>query len=229
LIGNLAFQGMDVKLEPEWKSVLSDEFSKPYFQSLQKFVNSAYANSACFPAENLIFSAYQKCPFSKVKVVILGQDPYIKPGQAQGLSFSVPEGMAFPPSLRNIFKEMSEDLGQVIPPSGNLSHWAEQGVFLLNATLTVQEGTSGSHHGQGWEDFTDATIKALNEREEGIVFLLWGSFAQKKSHFLDERKHLILKAPHPSPLSSYRGFFGSKHFSQCNSWLEEKKQEGILW
>ncbi len=220
---------MEVNLEPEWKTALSAEFSKPYFESLVQFVKSAYATTTCYPSGKLIFNAYEKCPYSKVKVVILGQDPYIRPGQAHGLSFSVPDGMAFPPSLRNIFQEIKSDLGLEIPVSGNLTRWAEQGVFLLNATLTVQEGMSGSHQGQGWESFTDATIQALNQRDEGIVFLLWGSFAQKKAALLDSSKHLILKAPHPSPLSSYRGFFGCKHFSQCNAWLEEKGQEVIRW
>lgn len=220
---------MEVNLETEWKAALSNEFSKPYFESLVQFVKSAYSTTTCYPSGKLIFNAFEKCPYSKVKVVILGQDPYIRPGQAHGLSFSVPDGMAFPPSLRNIFQEIKSDLEQDIPISGNLTHWAEQGVFLLNATLTVQEGVSGSHQGQGWERFTDATIQALNQRDEGIVFMLWGSFAQKKANLLDPSKHLILKAPHPSPLSAYRGFFGGKHFSQSNAWLEEKGQKSIRW
>lgn len=220
---------MEVQLESEWKSALSDEFSKPYFDSLVQFVKTEYATKNCYPPGNLIFNAYEKCPYSRVKVVILGQDPYIRPGQAHGLSFSVPTGMAFPPSLRNLFQELSGDLDQAVPRSGDLTSWAEQGVFLLNATLTVQEGISGSHQGQGWENFTDATIKALNDRDEGVVFMLWGSFAQKKAALIDQEKHLVLKAPHPSPLSAYRGFFGCKHFSRCNTWLEKRNVSGINW
>jgi uracil-DNA glycosylase len=220
---------MDVKIEASWKSRLSNEFEQPYFLELTDFVRREYATRKIYPPGNLIFNAFEQSPFDKTKVVILGQDPYHGPGQAHGLCFSVPEGVEQPPSLQNIFKEISQDLGTPPPANGNLVRWAEQGVLLLNSTLTVQANRAGSHQKNGWEQFTDRVIRLLAEEKQHLVFLLWGSFAQKKGEFIDRSKHLVLSSPHPSPLSSYRGFFGNKHFSKTNSYLELHGIEPIRW
>ncbi|MCG6139542.1 uracil-DNA glycosylase [Leptospira mtsangambouensis] len=219
----------DVQIESGWKEVLRDEFEKPYFSNLREWVRDQYKSSTVFPPAKLIFNAFDSCPFDKVKVVILGQDPYHGPGQAHGLCFSVSEGVPFPPSLQNIFKEIADDLQKPIPKSGNLTHWANQGVLLLNATLTVQKDKAGSHQNKGWEEFTDAAIKILAEKKSNIVFLLWGSFAQKKEVLIPPNKHLILKSAHPSPLSAYRGFLGNKHFSKTNEYLQSQGKEPIDW
>jgi len=210
---------MDVKIEDSWKKKLQTEFDKPYFKTLTDFVRNEYQQSTIFPPGRLIFNAFNLCPFNQVKVVIIGQDPYHGPGQAHGLCFSVNDGIPFPPSLVNIFKEIKADLGKEIPTSGNLTRWAEQGVLLLNATLTVRAHQAGSHQRRGWEEFTDATIRLLAEEREHLVFILWGAYAQKKGAFIDRNKHLVLTSAHPSPLSAYNGFFGNKHFSQANAYL----------
>lgn len=210
---------MDVQIEPSWKEVLRDEFEKPYFRQLTERVRQAYATGQCFPPAGLIFNAFNLTPFDRVKVVIVGQDPYHNVGQAMGLAFSVPRGVMIPPSLDNIYKELADDLEVARPTSGDLTHWARQGVFLPNATLTVQAHQARSHHGWGWERFTDRAIELLAERREHLVFILWGADAQTKARFIDPERHLILKAPHPSPLSAYRGFFGSKPFSRTNDYL----------
>jgi len=220
---------MDVKIEPTWKTQLVEEFEKDYFVKLTDFVRNEYKTKKTFPPAKLIFNAFERTPFDKVKVVILGQDPYHNDGQAHGLSFSVNEGVRFPPSLINIFKEINSDLGIPVPQSGDLTRWADQGVLLLNATLTVQAHTAGSHQKKGWETFTDAAIKNLAQNRDNIVFLLWGAYAQKKSEFIDPNRHLILKAVHPSPLSAHGGFFGCKHFSQANNYLVSKGIEPIQW
>lgn len=220
---------MDIKIESSWKEKLQPEFEKEYFQKLVQFVKNEYQTKTIYPPGNLIFNAFNLCPFNKVKVVIIGQDPYHGPGQAHGLCFSVQDGVQFPPSLRNIFKEINNDLGIPVPKSGNLTHWAEQGVFLLNATLTVQAHNAGSHQKKGWEIFTDAVIKTLADQSENLVFLLWGAYAQKKSELIDSTKHLILKSVHPSPLSASRGFFGNNHFSSANNYLKSQKKEPINW
>lgn len=220
---------MNVKLHESWKAVIGDEFTKPYFKELASFVKKAYSTTTVFPPPKLIFNALDSAPFDKVKVVILGQDPYHGPDQAHGLSFSVPDGVKTPPSLRNIFKEIQSDLWLPIPSSANLQHWADQGVLLLNATLTVEAHKAGSHQNQGWEIFTDTIIKTLSEKREGIVFLLWGAFARKKSALIDESKHLILTSAHPSPLSAHNGFWGNHHFSQTNAWLKANGQKEIEW
>ncbi|SDD19218.1 Uracil-DNA glycosylase [Algoriphagus faecimaris] len=220
---------MNVKIEPSWASVLQDVFEQEFFQNLTSFVKDEYAESKVFPPGKEIFSAFDHCPFDRVKVVILGQDPYHGSGQAHGLSFSVRPGVAFPPSLLNIFKEIKADLGKDMPPNGDLTRWANQGVFLLNATLTVRAHEAGSHQKRGWEEFTDQVIQKISERKESVVFLLWGAYAQKKSQLIDEQKHLILKAPHPSPLSAHRGFLGCGHFSKTNTYLESKGLEPIKW
>jgi uracil-DNA glycosylase len=220
---------MDVKMEPGWKSVLQPEFSKPYFENLVKFITKEYQNETIFPKGKEIFNAFWHCPFEKVRVVILGQDPYHGPGQAHGLSFSVPEGVPFPPSLLNIFKERKRDLDLGIPPHGNLARWADQGVLLLNATLTVRAHQAGSHQKKGWEEFTDAVIKAIDLHHQHTVFLLWGSYAQKKAEFISEEKHLKLHAPHPSPLSAHRGFLGCSHFSKANDYLIKNGKPAIKW
>lgn len=220
----------DIKIEQSWKNQLKKEFSSAYFQQLRTFVKNAYKEHRCYPPGDLIFSAFDHCPFDKVNVVILGQDPYHGPGQANGLCFSVNEGIPHPPSLSNIFKEINEDLGKPIPISGNLEHWAKQGVLLLNATLTVNAHQAGSHQGKGWETFTDQVIKTLSEKKEKIVFLLWGGFAKKKMKLIDANKHFILTSGHPSPLSANRGlWFGNKHFSKTNSLLEQNGQKPIDW
>lgn len=220
---------MDVKIEESWKKQLHHEFENDYFINLTNFIRNEYQTKQIFPPAKLIFNAFEHTPFDKVKVVILGQDPYHNDGQAHGLSFSVNDGIQFPPSLINIFKEINTDLGIPIPKSGNLTRWADQGVLLLNATLTVQAHQAGSHQNKGWEKFTDAAIKRLAEERENIVFLLWGSYAQKKAAFIDDNKHLILKSVHPSPLSAHRGFFGNKQFSQINEYLVSKGLTPIQW
>lgn len=220
---------MDVKIEESWKAHLREEFEKEYFIKVTNFIRDEYQSKQIFPPAKLIFNAFDHTPFDKVKVVILGQDPYHNDGQAHGLSFSVNDGIQFPPSLINIFKEINADLGIPIPKSGNLTRWADQGVLLLNATLTVQAHQAGSHQNKGWENFTDAAIKKLADERENLVFLLWGSYAQKKAAFIDGNKHLILKSVHPSPLSAHRGFFGNKHFSQINEYLVSKGQTPIEW
>lgn len=220
---------MDVKIEESWKRQLNDEFEKPYFIQLTDFVRSEYANQRIFPPAKLIFNAFDQCPFDQVKVVILGQDPYHGPGQAHGLCFSVNDGVDFPPSLRNIFKEIHDDTGAPIPPSGNLTRWAQQGVLLLNATLTVRAHQAGSHQRKGWEEFTDAVIHLVANKLEHVVFILWGNYAISKGAFIDPQKHLILKSVHPSPLSANRGFFGNHQFSNANKYLAEHGKEPIRW
>lgn len=220
---------MDVKIEDSWKVKLSNEFKKPYFDQLAQFVKEEYQSNQIFPKGKEIFNAFQHCSFEKTKVVILGQDPYHGPGQAHGLSFSVREGVAFPPSLLNIFKEINRDLGKEIPSNGNLSRWAEQGVLLLNATLTVRAHQAGSHQNKGWELFTDEVIRQLAQEKENLVFMLWGAYAQKKAAFISDDKHLKLHAPHPSPLSAHRGFLGCGHFSKANIYLREKGLSEIQW
>jgi uracil-DNA glycosylase len=219
-----------LKIEESWKAKVGDEFQKPYMQSLKGFLaEELKSGKTIYPKGADIFAAFNLTPFEKVKVVILGQDPYHGPGQAHGLSFSVKKGTAFPPSLQNIFKELVTDIGCPMPKTGDLTPWAEQGVLLLNATLTVEKEKAGSHQNKGWEDFTNGVIKNLSENRSDLVFILWGSFAQKKSELIDSKKHLILKSPHPSPLSSYRGFFGSQPFSKTNAYLKSKGQKEINW
>ena len=220
---------MDVRIAEDWKALLQEEFDKPYFAELVDFVKSEYASRQIFPAARNIFRAFDKCPLDKLKVVIIGQDPYHGPGQAHGLCFSVNDGVAFPPSLQNIFKEIKSDLGIDIPTSGNLTRWANQGVLLLNATLTVRAHQAGSHQRKGWEEFTDAAIRTLAEQREHLVFILWGAYAQKKGAFIDRNKHLVLASAHPSPLSAYNGFFGNKHFSRANAYLVEHGMMPIEW
>ncbi|OYX15650.1 MAG: uracil-DNA glycosylase [Algoriphagus sp. 32-45-6] len=220
---------MEVKIEDNWKSALSEVFEKGFFNQLADFVKEEYSSFQIFPPGKEIFNAFWHCPLPKVKVVILGQDPYHGPGQAHGLSFSVKPGIPFPPSLLNIFKELKRDLGLELPPNGDLTRWADQGVFLLNATLTVRAHQAGSHQGKGWEEFTDEVIKIISNKREHVIFLLWGAYAQKKAGLIDARKHLILKAPHPSPLSAHRGFLGCGHFSQTNEYLIQTGQEPIRW
>ncbi len=220
---------MDVKIEESWKKQLSEEFNKDYFVKLTEFVRNEYKTKQIFPPAKLIFNAFDHTPFDKVKVIILGQDPYHNDGQAHGLSFSVPDGIPIPPSLVNIFKEINKDLGIEISRSGNLTRWANQGVLLLNATLTVQAHMAGSHQKKGWESFTDAAIHKLAEQKENLVFILWGAYAQKKAAFIDPSKHLVLKSVHPSPLSAHNGFFGNNHFSETNKYLISKGIEPILW
>lgn len=220
---------MDVRIESSWKEVLAQEFAKDYFHKLAGFVKQEYRAKQIFPPAGQIFEAFEQTPFRQVKVVILGQDPYHNLGQAHGLAFSVNDGVPIPPSLVNIFKEISADLMLPTPSSGNLTRWAKQGVLLLNASLTVIAHQAGSHQGKGWETFTDAVINILSQKRENIVFMLWGAFAQKKSQLIDGSKHLILKAPHPSPLSAHRGFLGCKHFSLANEYLQKTKQSPIQW
>ena len=220
---------MDVKIEQSWKQRLNPEFEKDYFKQLISFVKEEYRQGTVYPPGPCIFSAFEHCPFDKVKVVILGQDPYHEPGQAHGLCFSVQDGVKIPPSLDNIYKELNRDLGKPIPNTGDLTKWAEQGVLLLNATLTVEAHKAGSHQGKGWEELTDAAIQALNNQRENIVFMLWGSYAQRKGQFIDRRKHLVLTAVHPSPLSAYRGFIGCGHFSQANNYLQQHGLSPIAW
>ncbi|MDY9918912.1 MAG: uracil-DNA glycosylase [Proteiniphilum sp.] len=220
---------MDVKIEESWKEHLQQEFEKPYFRTLTDFVRKEYAARTVYPPAKLIFNAFDSCPFNKVKVVIVGQDPYHEPGQAHGLCFSVNDGVQIPPSLVNIYKEIEDDLGIPALRSGDLTRWAKQGVLLLNATLTVQAHHAGSHQGKGWEEFTDAAIKRLAEERDHLVFILWGAYAQRKGASIDANRHLILKSPHPSPLSAHRGFFGNKHFSKANDYLSAHNMEPVRW
>lgn len=221
---------MSVKIESSWKEVLKEEFEKEYFRQLTEFVRNEYSgNTPIYPPARLIFNAFDHCPFDKVKVVILGQDPYHGAGQANGLCFSVNKGIQFPPSLMNIFKEIANDTGAPLPQDGDLTRWSDQGVLLLNATLTVRAAQAGSHQRRGWEEFTDAAIRHLASLRENIVFILWGSYAQKKGSFIDRGKHLVLTSPHPSPLSAYQGFFGNHHFSRANQYLKEHGKTPIIW
>ena len=218
---------MNVKIDSSWKPYLETEFNKPYFKDLVDFIKSEYKKHTCFPPGHLIFSAFDNCKFDDLKVVIIGQDPYHGVGQANGLCFSVKDEITHPPSLINIFKEIEADIGTPYPKSGNLEHWAKQGVLLLNATLTVRAHQAGSHQNKGWEQFTDAVIKTISENKKDVVFLLWGGFAKKKTKLIDSNKHHILTSGHPSPLSANRGYwFGNKHFSKCNVILNEK---AIKW
>ncbi len=219
-----------VKIEPTWKTALQDEFSKAYFEQLTRFVKEEYKKGAVYPAPKNIFRAFDLTPFNKVKVVILGQDPYFNPKQANGLCFAVGEGVALPPSLQNIFKEIESDLGEPVKnKTGDLERWAKQGVLLLNATLTVRAGAANSHQGRGWEHFTDAAIKALSDQREHLVFILWGNYARQKGAHIDRSKHLVIESPHPSPFSARNGFFGSKPFSKTNDYLKETAQAPINW
>ncbi len=220
---------MDVQIESSWKENLAEEFEKAYFFELVKFVKQEYSSKTIYPPARLIFNAFNRCPFDKVKAVIIGQDPYHGPGQAHGLCFSVMEGVAFPPSLVNIFKEIHDDINAPLPKNGNLERWADQGVLLLNATLTVKAHQAGSHQNKGWEQFTDAAINKLANHRDHLVFLLWGTYAQKKGTFVDRSRHLVLESAHPSPLSANNGFFGNKHFSKTNQYLEEYNIEPIVW
>ena len=218
-----------VHIEESWREVLQPEFEKPYFDILTAFVHRAYQTKQCFPPARLIFNAFDSCPFNDVRVVIIGQDPYHDVGQAHGLCFSVNDGVRIPPSLENIYKEIERDLGKPMPASGNLQRWANQGVLLLNATLTVEAHHPGSHQNKGWEELTDAAIQALNARRDHIVYMLWGSYAQRKGQLVDRRKNLVLTAVHPSPLSAYRGFIGCGHFSQANNYLRQHGKQPIDW
>jgi uracil-DNA glycosylase len=216
-------------MEESWRTRLQTEFDKEYFERLTDFVRQEYRTNTVYPPGRLIFNAFNLCPFDAVKVVIIGQDPYHGAGQAHGLCFSVNDGVAFPPSLLNIFKEIKADTGGDMPRSGNLTRWAEQGVLLLNATLTVRAGQAGSHQGRGWEAFTDAAIRMLAEERSGLVFILWGAYAQRKGALIDRNRHLVLTSAHPSPLSAYNGFFGNKHFSRANAYLLEQGKRPIAW
>jgi uracil-DNA glycosylase len=221
---------MEINLGTSWNNVLADEFDKPYFRELVRFVESEYASGSCYPPMHEIFSAFRNCSFDEVKVVIIGQDPYHGAEQANGHCFSVHDGIAFPPSLRNIFEEIRNDTGNAVPKSGNLEHWARQGVLLLNATLTVKEGTAGSHQNKGWELFTDAVIRKVSEEKKDIVFLLWGGYAKKKGAIIDRSRHFVLESGHPSPLSANRGhWFGNHHFSRTNEFLRSKQKAEISW
>ncbi|MBU2940214.1 uracil-DNA glycosylase [Lacinutrix sp. C3R15] len=221
---------MHINIDSSWQKYLKEEFDKPYFASLLKFVEEEYASNTCFPEKELIFNAFNLCAFEDVKVVIIGQDPYHDYGQANGLCFSVNDGIAFPPSLKNIFKELNNDINKTIPESGNLESWAKQGVLLLNATLTVRAHQAGSHQKKGWETFTDAVIKLISDKKENVIFLLWGGYAKKKAKLINTNKHQILSAGHPSPLSANRGYwFGNKHFSKVNFLLEQDGFRPLVW
>lgn len=220
---------MDVKIEASWKAQLADEFEKPYFEALTDFVRGEYQARRIYPPGSQIFAAFDACAFEDVKVVILGQDPYHGPEQANGLAFSVREGVRVPPSLLNIYKELQHDLGVTPPASGDLSRWAQQGVLLLNATLTVRQGAAGSHQNKGWEAFTDVVVRLLAEQREQLVFILWGAYAQRKGAVIDRMRHLVIESPHPSPLSAHGGFFGSKPFSRANAYLQAHGREAIAW
>ena len=220
---------MNVRIDESWRERLQSEFDAPYFALLTDFVRHEYATTRVYPPGSQMFAAFDACPFDKVKVVILGQDPYHEPGQAHGLCFSVNDGVPFPPSLQNIFKEIHDDIGTPVPMSGDLTRWANQGVLLLNATLTVRAHQAGSHQNKGWEQFTDAVIHRLAQERENLVFILWGSYAQRKGEFIDRSRHLVLQSPHPSPLSANRGFFGNRHFSRTNEYLTAHGIEPILW
>ncbi|MAZ67511.1 uracil-DNA glycosylase [bacterium] len=218
-----------IQLEQSWKQKLSSEFGREYFKALRSFVHNEYANKNVFPHPRDMFRAFNLCPFDDVKVVILGQDPYHGPGQANGLCFAVNEGTALPPSLQNIFKEIESDLGHSVEKNGDLERWARQGVLLLNATLTVRAREAGSHQGRGWEEFTNAVVRVLSEEREGVVFMLWGRYAKDKGKDIDWGKHLVLEAAHPSPFSAHSGFFGCKHFSRANEYLKNRGEEPIQW
>ena len=220
---------MNVRIDESWRERLQSEFDAPYFAQLADFVRHEYATTRVYPPGSQMFAAFDACPFDKVKVVILGQDPYHEPGQAHGLCFSVNDGVPFPPSLQNIFKEIHDDIGTPVPMSGDLTRWANQGVLLLNATLTVRAHQAGSHQNKGWEQFTDAVIHRLAQERENLVFILWGSYAQRKGEFIDRSRHLVLQSPHPSPLSAPRGFFGNRHFSRTTEYLTAHGIEPILW
>lgn len=220
---------MNVRIDDSWKVQLQPEFEQDYFRDLVNFVRSEYASNTVYPPGNQIFRAFDLSPFDTTKVVILGQDPYHEPGQAHGLCFSVDKGVPFPPSLQNIYKEIRDDIGTVVSSQGDLSDWARQGVLLLNATLTVRAHQAGSHQNRGWERFTDAVIHRLAEQREHLVFILWGAYAQRKGAFIDKNKHLVLQSPHPSPLSAHRGFFGNRHFSTANRYLQEHGIDPIIW
>ena len=222
-------QKIDPSIEAGWKAVLMDQFQSPYFSTLKEFLVEEKLNYTLYPPGRLIFNAFERTPFDQVKVVILGQDPYHGKGQAHGLCFSVPRGIPQPPSLVNIFKELHSDLGVPIPEHGNLVKWADQGVLLINATLTVRDSQAGSHQKRGWETFTNRVIEVVSQEKSGVVFLLWGRFAQAKESLIDSNKHLILKSAHPSPLSAYNGFFGCRHFSKTNKYLEGSEKTGIDW
>ncbi len=220
----------EIRLEPSWKTRLADEFAQPYMEQLRAFlVERKRQGAVIYPPGSLIFNALDSCPFEAVRVVILGQDPYHGPRQAHGLCFSVRFGVPTPPSLVNIFREIQDDLGIAPPSHGNLQAWADRGVLLLNAVLTVERGQAGAHQGKGWERFTDRVVAELNEGREGLVFMLWGSYAMKKGAAIDRKRHLVLTAPHPSPLSAHRGFFGCRHFSRANTWLEARGAEPMDW
>jgi uracil-DNA glycosylase len=222
--------GREIRLEASWKALLQDEFQQPYMQALRQFLrDEKAAGKTIYPPGPDIFNALNSTPFNQVRVVVLGQDPYHGPGQAHGLCFSVQKGVAVPPSLKNIYKELSQDLGLSLPSHGNLSHWAQQGVLLLNAVLTVEAGSAGAHQNKGWERFTDRVVGLLNERREHLVFMLWGSYAQKKGAIIDRRKHLVLQSAHPSPLSAHRGFLGNRHFSSANAYLQTHQLPPIDW
>lgn len=220
---------MPINIHGSWKKVLGDEFSKPYFTELTDFVRSEYKTKTVYPPPKLIFNAFDSCPFERVKVVIIGQDPYHGAGQAHGLCFSVQEGVRTPPSLKNIYKELKEDTGKEIPNHGNLQHWADQGVLMLNATLTVLAKQAGSHQKKGWEQFTNAAIQKLSDEREGLVFLLWGNYARQKGTIIDRSKHYVLESAHPSPFSAHSGFFGNKHFSKTNDYLLSRLEPPIEW
>jgi len=220
---------MNIEIEKSWKAVLEQEFEKEYFKKLVNFVDKEYETQKIYPQASEIFSAFELCPFSEVKVVMLGQDPYHGKNQAHGLCFSVKEGVRVPPSLKNIYKELNFDIGLEIPKSGNLEHWAKQGILMINATFTVRASNAGSHQKKGWEEFTDAVIKVISDQKENVVFLLWGAYAQKKGKIIDRKKHHILESAHPSPLSAHRGFLGNKHFSKTNNYLKSVKKEPIKW
>lgn len=220
---------MDVRIDPSWHTALADEWNKPYFADLANFVREQYRTTTVYPAAGNIFAAFDACPFDKVKVVIVGQDPYHEPGQAMGLSFAVPQGVRMPPSLVNIFKEIRSDTGVEPLPDGDLRRWASQGVLLLNATLTVEAHRAASHQGRGWENLTDTAIRALSEGRQGLVFMLWGSSAMRKGASIDRMHHLVLTSPHPSPLSAHRGFFGNHHFSRANDYLKARGLSPIDW
>lgn len=220
---------MDVRIEESWRNALRDQWDMPYFITLADFVRKEYSSKTVYPPASRIFAAFDACPFDKVKVVILGQDPYHGPGQANGMCFSVNAGVPFPPSLVNIFKEVSSDTGCQPPADGDLSRWARQGVFLLNSVLTVEQGRAASHAMHGWETLTDAAIEALSQQRDNIVFMLWGSYAINKGKLIDRDRHLVLTSVHPSPLSAYRGFFGNKHFSKANAYLQAHNITPVIW
>jgi uracil-DNA glycosylase len=228
-VDNIEMEKVELFINASWAKHLKSEFSEAYYNRLLDFLTNEYSNQQVYPPTSLVFNAFNKCSFEGLKVVIIGQDPYHGSGQAHGLAFSVPDGVKLPPSLKNIFKELNADVGTQVPTSGNLEHWASQGVLLLNATLTVRAQSAGSHQKQGWEEFTDAVIRMLNQEKTDLVFLLWGAYAQKKGSMIDSNKHCILKAPHPSPFSAHTGFLGCGHFSASNAYLKSKGKQEIQW